>query len=182
LDGVDLRDLANDDLRSAVAMVPQEAFLFSASVADNIALGCRGASRADIEDAATAVGAHSLVTGLPDGYDTHITGGNGHFSAGQRQLLALARVLITSPSVVILDEATSSLDIPTERSIHDAMRTVLAGRTALVIAHRLSTVRIADRVLVISDGHIIEDGTPDQLLAATGRFAQLHQTWQATHD
>jgi ATP-binding cassette subfamily B protein len=181
LDGVDLRDLANNDLRGAVAMVPQEAFLFSASIADNIALGCRGASRADIEDAATAVGAHSLVTALPDAYDTRITGGNGHLSAGQRQLLALARVFITNPSVVILDEATSSLDIPSERSIHDAMRTVLAGRTALVIAHRLSTVRIADRVLVMSDGHIIEDGTPDQLLAATGRFAQLHQTWQTTH-
>jgi ATP-binding cassette subfamily B protein len=171
LDGVDLRRLDNDDLRGAVAMVPQEAFLFSASIADNIALGCRSASRADIEDAAAAVGAHSLVTGLPDGYDTHIAGGTEHFSAGERQLLALARVLITSPSVVILDEATSSLDIPTERSIHDAMGTVLAGRTALVIAHRLSTVRIADRVLIMSDGHIIEDGTPDQLLAATGRFA-----------
>jgi ATP-binding cassette subfamily B protein len=179
VDGVDLRDLAGDDLRGAVAMVPQEAFLFSASVADNIALGRRGAGRADIEHAATALSAHSLITALPDGYDTHITGGDGHLSAGQRQLLALARVLISNPSVVILDEATSALDIPTERSIHDAMRTVLAGRTALVIAHRLSTVRIADRVLVMSDGHIVEDGTPDQLLAAAGRFAQLHQTWQA---
>ena len=182
LDGVDLRDLADDDLRGAVAMVPQEAFLFSASVADNIALGCRVASRADIENAAKAVGAHPLIAGLPDGYDTHITGGSGHLSAGQRQLLALARVVVTCPSVVILDEATSSLDIPTERAIHDAMLTVLAGRTALVIAHRLSTVRIADRVLVITDGHIVEDGTPDQLLAAPGRFAQLHQSWQATHD
>lgn len=180
LDGADLRDLTDDDLRGAVIMVPQEAFLFSASVADNITLGRRGASRADIENAATAVGAHSLITGLPDGYDTLLTG--GQLSAGQRQLLALARALITSPSVVILDEPTSSLDIPTERSIHDAMRTVLAGRTALIIAHRLSTVRVADRVLVMSDGHLIEDGTPDQLLAAAGRFAQLHQTWQAAHD
>lgn len=158
LDGVDLRDLTGDDLRGAVTMVPQEAFLFSASVADNIALGRRGAGRAEIEDAATAVGAHALVTGLPDGYDTHLTGGDGHLSAGQRQLLALARVLITDPSVVILDEAASSLDLPTERSIHDAMRTVLAGRTALVIAHRPATVRIADRVLVMSGGRIVEDG------------------------
>jgi ATP-binding cassette, subfamily B, bacterial len=155
VDGVDLRELSSGDLRDAVAMVPQEAFLFSASVADNIALGCRDVGRADIEAAATAVGAHALVSGLPDGYDTLAT---GHLSAGERQLLALARVLITSPSVVILDEVTSSLDIPTERAIHDAMRTVLAGRTALIIAHRLSTVRIADRVLVMSEGRIVEDG------------------------
>jgi ATP-binding cassette subfamily B protein len=152
IDGVDLRDLADDDLRGAVAMVPQEAFLFSASVADNIALGDRDASWADIEAAATAVGAHSLITAPVA----------GHLSAGQRQLLALARVLITSPAVVILDEVTSSLDIPTERAIHDAMRTVLAGRTALIIAHRLSTVRIADRVLVMSGGRIVEDAAPDQ--------------------
>jgi ATP-binding cassette, subfamily B, bacterial len=157
LDGVDLRDLAGEDLRGAVTMVPQEAFLFSASVADNVALGAAGVSRADVEAAVTAVGAHALVAGLPDGYDTRI---GGHLSAGERQLLALARVLVADPSVLILDEVTSSLDLPTERAIHEAMRTVLAGRTALVVAHRPATVGIADRVLVMAGGRIVEDGAP----------------------
>jgi ATP-binding cassette subfamily B protein len=163
LDGVDLRDLRTDELRRAVVLMPQEAFLFTATVADNIALGHPGVRRSDLEAAATAVGAHRFIAALPDGYDTHLTGGSSRLSAGQRQLLALARVLIADPSVVILDEATSSLDIPTERLIHDAMRTVLAGRTALIIAHRPATIRIADRILVMSGGHIIEDGAPDQL-------------------
>ena len=152
LDGVDLRDLSTEELHRTVAMMPQEAFLFTATVADNIALGHPDVSRSDIEAAAAAVGAHRFITGLPDGYDTHLTGGSGRLSAGQRQLLGLARLLIADPSVVILDEATSSLDIPAERLIHDAMRTVLAGRTALIIAHRPATIRIADRVLVMSGG------------------------------
>ncbi|MEV8515442.1 ABC transporter ATP-binding protein [Dactylosporangium sp. NPDC051484] len=177
LDGVNLRDLPTNELHSTVVLMPQEAFLFTATVADNIALGHPGVSRSDIEAAATAVGAHRFITDLPDGYDTRLTGGSGRLSAGQRQLIALARVLIANPSVVILDEATSSLDIPTERLIHDAMRTVLAGRTAVIIAHRLSTIRIAGRILVMSDGHIIEDGASEQLLATPGRFAQLHQVW-----
>jgi ATP-binding cassette subfamily B protein len=179
VDGADLRDLPADELRRTVVMMPQEAFLFTATVADNIALGHPGAARSDIEVAAAAVGAHRFIAGLPDGYDTSLTGGgSGRLSAGQRQLVALARVLIADPSVVILDEATSSLDIPAERLIHDAMRTVLAGRTALIIAHRPSTVRIADRILVMSGGHIVEDGTPAELLAAPGRFQQLHRTWR----
>jgi ATP-binding cassette subfamily B protein len=162
LDGIDLRDLPTDELHGTVVMMPQEAFLFTATVADNITLGRRSVSRSDIEAAATAVGAHGFITDLPDGYDTRLTGGSGRLSAGQRQLLALARVLIANPSVVILDEATSSLDIPAERLIHDAMRIVLAGRTALIIAHRLSTISIADRILVMSGGHVIEDGAPGQ--------------------
>jgi len=181
LGGIDLRDLPTDELRSTVVMMPQEAFLFTATIAENIALGHPDVSRADIEKAATAVGAHRFITDLPDGYDTRLTGGSGRPSAGQRQLLALTRLLVANPSVVILDEATSLLDIPTERLIHDAMRTVLAGRTALIIAHRLATIRIADRIIVMSGGHIIEDGTPDQLLATPGRFAQLHQLWHASN-
>ncbi|MEV7626491.1 ABC transporter ATP-binding protein [Actinoplanes sp. NPDC089786] len=159
LDEADLRDLATGDLRGNVVMMPQEAFLFTATVAENIALGRPGVGRAGVEAAATAVGADRFVTGLPDGYDTRLAGGGGRLSAGQRQLLALARVLVADPSVVILDEATSSLDIPAERQIHDAMRTVLAGRTALIIAHRPSTIRIADRVLVMSGGRVT-DGSP----------------------
>lgn len=155
LDGVDLRDLSTDELRGAVVMMPQEPFLFSATVADNITLGRPGIGRAAIEAAATAVGAHRFITGLPGGYDTGLAGGS--LSAGQRQLIALARVLIADPSVVILDEATSSLDIPAERLIHDAMRTVLAGRTALLIAHRPATIRIADRTLTMSGGRIVGD-------------------------
>jgi ATP-binding cassette subfamily B protein len=156
LDGVDLRDLSTDEFRGAVALMPQETFLFTATIADNIALGRPGVSRSEIEAAATAVGAHRFIAELSDGYDTYVTGG-GRLSAGQRQLIALARALIADPPVLILDEATSSLDIPTERLIHDAMCTVLAGRTALIIAHRPSTIRIADRILVMSGGHIIED-------------------------
>ncbi|HEY0001583.1 MAG TPA: ATP-binding cassette domain-containing protein, partial [Actinoplanes sp.] len=157
VDGVDLRDLATDDLHRMVVTMPQEAFLFTATVAENIALGRPGVRRSDIEAAATAVGAHRFITELPDGYDTRLAGGGGRLSGGQRQLLALARVLIAEPSVVLLDEPTSSLDIPTERLIHDAMRTVLAGRTVLIIAHRPATIRIADRILVMSDGQIMDD-------------------------
>lgn len=182
LDGVDLRTLSTDDLRTAVAMVTQEAFLFSATVADNITLDNPCASQADIEHAAASVDAHTFITNLPDGYDTHLSGGTDDLSSGQRQLIALARVLIADPSVIILDEATSSLDIPAERAVHDAMRTVLAERTALIIAHRLSTLRIANRVLVMSDGRIIEDGTPDQLLAVPGRLTELHRIWQTSSD
>jgi ATP-binding cassette subfamily B protein len=182
LDEVDLRELSSDDLRNAVALVTQEAFLFSATVAHNITLGNPSASQADIENAATTVGAHAFITHLQDGYDTHLSGGTGDLSSGQRQLIALARVLIADPSVVILDEATSSLDIPAERAVHDAMRTVLTGRTALIIAHRLATIRSADRVLVMSDGRIIEDGSPDQLLASPSQFAELHQAWHPSLD
>jgi ATP-binding cassette, subfamily B, bacterial len=180
LDGVDLRNLSTGELRGAVVLVPQEAFLFSATVADNIALGRPGVRRSDIEAAATAVGAHGFLTALPDGYDTLLAGRSGRLSAGQRQLVALARVLIADPSVLILDEATSSLDIPTERLIHDAMRTVLAGRTAVLIAHRPSTVRIADRMLLLSDGQILEDGTPGQLLTGPGRSTRLHPAWHTS--
>ncbi|WP_079271496.1 ABC transporter ATP-binding protein [Streptomyces lydicus] len=178
LDGVDLRELATAELRRGVVMVTQEAFLFSGTVADNIALGRPDASRREIERAAEAIGAHDFITALPDGYDTDVRKRGGRISAGQRQLVGFARALLADPAVLVLDEATSSLDIPGERAVQAAMDTVLRGRTALVIAHRLSTVERADRVLVVSDGRIVEDGSPDQLIKDHGRFADLHQAWR----
>ncbi|MEU6573899.1 ABC transporter ATP-binding protein [Streptomyces sp. NPDC046805] len=178
LDGVDLRELALPELRRGVVMVTQEAFLFSGTVAENIAIGRPDATREDIERAAKAIGAHEFIDALPDGYDTDVRKRGGRISAGQRQLVAFARALLADPAVLILDEATSSLDVPGERAVQRAMSTVLRGRTAVVIAHRLSTVEIADRVLVMEHGRIVEDGGPAELIAGTGRFADLHRAWR----
>ncbi|MCH0567337.1 ABC transporter ATP-binding protein [Streptomyces sp. MUM 2J] len=178
LDGVDLRELTVPELRRGVVMVTQEAFLFSGTVADNIALGRPGASREEIERAAKAIGAHEFITALPDGYDTDVRKRGGRISAGQRQLVAFARALLADPAVLILDEATSSLDVPGERAVQRAMATVLHGRTAVVIAHRLSTVEIADRVLVMEHGRIVEDGSPAELTSGAGRFSDLHRAWR----
>ncbi|MEU0969632.1 ABC transporter ATP-binding protein [Streptomyces sp. NPDC005917] len=178
LDGVDLRELTVPELRRGVVMVTQEAFLFSGTVAENIAVGRPDATREEIEQAAKAIGAHEFITALPDGYDTDVRKRGGRISAGQRQLVAFARALLADPAVLILDEATSSLDIPGERAVQRAMSTVLKGRTAVVIAHRLSTVEIADRVLVMEHGRIVEDGRPAELIAGTGRFADLHRAWR----
>ncbi|WP_239135196.1 ABC transporter ATP-binding protein [Streptomyces sp. SID12488] len=178
LDGVELRDLSGADLRRGVVMVTQEAFLFSGSVADNIAIGSPDAPREEIERAAKAIGAHDFITALPEGYDTDVRKRGGRISAGQRQLVAFARALLADPAVLILDEATSSLDIPGERAVQRAMSTILKGRTAVVIAHRLSTVEIADRVLVMEHGRVVEDGAPAELIAGTGRFADLHRAWR----
>lgn len=178
IDGVDLRDLSANDLRRAIVMVTQEAYLFSGSVADNVALGKPGASRDEIERAARAVGAHEFIESLPNGYDTDVNKRGGRVSAGQRQLISFARAFLADPAVLILDEATASLDIPSERLVQEALQTLLADRTALIIAHRLSTVAIADRVLVMEHGRVVEDGTPDDLIAGTGRFAQLHAAWR----
>ncbi|MFF6999236.1 ABC transporter ATP-binding protein [Streptomyces sp. NPDC008313] len=178
LDGVDLRDLSVPELRRGVVMVTQEAFLFSGTVAENIAIGRPDATREEIEQAAKAIGAHDFIAALPDGYDTDVRKRGGRISAGQRQLVAFARALLADPAVLILDEATSSLDIPGERAVQRAMSTVLRGRTAVVIAHRLSTVEIADRVLVMEHGRVVEDGPPARLVADTGRFADLHRAWQ----
>jgi ATP-binding cassette, subfamily B, bacterial len=177
LDGIDLRKLAAAELRRSVVMVPQEAFLFSGTVAGNITIGRPGAAPRDIERAARATGAHDFITALPDGYDTDVRRRGGRLSAGQRPLISLARAFLAGPSVVILDEATSALDIPAERAVQQAMRTVLRGRTALVIAHRLSTVQIADRVLVMAGGRIVEDGTQADLMPRQGQFARLHRAW-----
>ncbi|MFI7535420.1 ABC transporter ATP-binding protein [Streptosporangium sp. NPDC049376] len=178
LDGVDLRDLDDETLRAAVVLVTQENFLFTGSVADNIRFGRPEASTAEVVEAAKAVGAHGFVSALADGYDTQVGKHGGRLSAGQRQLVAFARAFLADPAVLILDEATSSLDVPGERLVQRAMRTILADRTALIIAHRLSTVEIADRVLVMEGGEIVEDGPPDRLVRDAGRFADLHRAWR----
>jgi ABC-type multidrug transport system fused ATPase/permease subunit len=178
LDGIDLRDLSDADLRRAVVMVTQENFLFSGTVAENIGFGRPDATRAEIEAAARAIGADAFIRALPDGYDTDVRKRGGRLSAGQRQLVAFARAFLADPAVLILDEATSSLDIPSERLVQRALRTILADRTAIVIAHRLSTVEIADRVLVLDAGRVVEDGPPSDLVEGGGRYARLHQQWR----
>ncbi|OAE02956.1 ABC transporter ATP-binding protein [Arthrobacter sp. OY3WO11] len=183
LDGVDVRHLGTTDLRRNIVMVTQEAFLFSGSVADNIALGRPEASRAEIEEAAKAVGAHDFIMELPEGYDTDVNKRGGRVSSGQRQLISFARAFLARPAVLILDEATSSLDIPSERLVQQGLARLLTGteaarRTALIIAHRLSTVETADRVLVVHDGRIVEDGSPAELIGGGGRFADLHGAWK----
>ncbi len=164
LDGVDLDQLADDDLRRLVVAVTQESFLFDGSVAWNIGLGRPDATRSEVEAAAKAIGAHDFICALPEGYDTEVAKRGGRLSSGQRQLVSFARAFLADPCVLILDEATSSLDLPTERLVQAALGTLLADRTAVIIAHRLSTVEIADRVLVVDDGRIVADGAPTDVL------------------
>ncbi|MBX3095050.1 MAG: ABC transporter ATP-binding protein [Cryobacterium sp.] len=178
LDGVELRQLHPKDLRRAIVMVTQEAYLFSGTVASNIALGKPDATRSEVIQAAKAVGAHEFIESLPDGYDTDVNKRGGRVSAGQRQLISFARAFIADPVVLILDEATASLDIPSERLVQEGLQTLLADRTAIIIAHRLSTVAIADRVLVMEHGRIIEDGPPAELIAGTGKFSQMYAAWR----
>ena len=177
LDGVDVRTIADADLRRDVILITQENFLFSASIAENIELGKPGATPGEIQAAAQAVGASQFIMAMPDGYDTQVGKRGGRLSAGQRQLISFARAFLAAPSVLILDEATSLLDLPGERIVQRALQTVLAGRTAMIIAHRLSTVRIADRVLVLDHGVVTEDGSPADLLASGGEYSDLHQSW-----
>ncbi|HMQ66655.1 MAG TPA: ABC transporter ATP-binding protein [Arachnia sp.] len=177
LDGVDARQLDDETLRRHVTLLTQENFIFGGSVADNIRFGRPDATREEVEAAAMAVGAHGFISALPDGYDTDTGKRGSRLSAGQRQLVAFSRVLLADPRVLILDEATSSLDIPSERLVQAALSTVLADRTAIIIAHRLSTVEIADRVLVLRHGEIVEDGRPDVLVRGGGRYADLHRAW-----
>ncbi|MFF0151329.1 ABC transporter ATP-binding protein [Micromonospora sp. NPDC005203] len=178
LDGVDLRDVCDADLRRAVVLVTQENHLFSGSVAENIRFGRPGADDAEVQAAARAIGAHDFIAALPEGYATQVHRRGGRLSAGERQLVAFARAFLADPSVLILDEATSSLDVPTERLVQHALGTILRDRTALVIAHRLSTVETADRVLVLDDGKVVEDGPPAVLAEAGGRYAALHRQWR----
>jgi len=177
LDGVDLRSIAVGDLRKAVAMVTQETFLFSGTVGENLLFGRPGASREDMVAAARAIGAHDFISAMPNGYDTDVRRRGVRLSSGQRQLVAFARAFLADPRVLILDEATSSLDLPSERLVQRALRTLLRGRTAVIIAHRLSTVDIADRVLVIDGGRVVEDGAPSDLREGTGRYGSLHRQW-----
>jgi ATP-binding cassette, subfamily B, bacterial len=180
LDGVDLRQLPDSVLRSEIIVITQENFLFEGSVADNIRLGRPDAPAADVEKAARMIGAHDFIAALPEGYDTSVGKRGGRLSAGQRQLISFARAFLAAPAVLVLDEATSLLDIPSERQVQAALRTVLAGRTAVIIAHRLSTVAIADRVLVLDHGRITEDGPPSELMSGDGEYAALHASWAAS--
>ena len=177
IDGVDVRQLADGQLRREVLMLTQEVFLFSASILENIRMGNPQASDEQVKAAAKAVGADAFIERLREGYESQLGRGGITLSAGQRQLVSFARVFLANPRVLILDEATASLDIPSERAVQAALRTILAGRTALVIAHRLSTVLGADRVLVIHEGSVMEDGSPQQLIASGGRFAAMYASW-----
>ncbi|MEP6561458.1 MAG: ABC transporter ATP-binding protein [Nakamurella sp.] len=178
VDGTDVSVVATAELRRGIVMVTQESFLFSGSVADNIALGRPSATRAEIVRAADAIGAGTFIRALPEGFDTDVRKRGGRLSAGQRQLVAFARAFLADPAVLILDEATASLDIPAERAVQRALLTVLRGRTAVIIAHRLSTVAIADRVLVMEHGRIVEDGAPAELIDCSGAYASLHSAWR----
>ncbi|MEO6470206.1 MAG: ABC transporter ATP-binding protein [Aeromicrobium sp.] len=181
IDGVDLRHLDDATLRHNIVMVTQENFLFAGSIADNIRFGRPDASDEQVHEAATAIGAATFIEALPQGYNTQVESRGGRLSAGQRQLVAFARAFLADPAVLILDEATSSLDVPSERLVQHALRTILAERTAIIIAHRLTTVEIADRVLVLEHGQIVEDGTPADLIASgEGRYSDLHNAWIAS--
>jgi ATP-binding cassette, subfamily B, bacterial len=175
LDGVDLRDVAARDLRRAIVMVTQESFLFTGSVGDNIAFGRPGATREQIEAAARAVGADGFVAGLPEGYDTQVRRRGVRLSSGQRQLVAFARAFLADPRVLILDEATSSLDTTSERLVQEALRPLMHGRTTLAIAHRLSTILAADVIFVLDRGRVVERGTHAELLQHGGLYARLYE-------
>lgn len=178
IDGHDLRNVDSRSLRRQLGYVPQEGYLFSGTIADNIEFGRPGASREQIESAARSVGAHDPIAALPDGFDTVVGERGSHLSAGQRQLVAFARALIAEPRLLILDEATASVDVNTETRIEEGLRRLLAGRTAIVIAHRLSTIINASRIAVLEGGEIVELGSHDELVAAGGRYAQLYSTWE----
>jgi len=179
LDGVDLRQVRLADLRQAMGYVPQEGFLFSGTILDNIRFGRPGATRAEVEAAARAVGADQVIAGLPDGYDTQVGERGALLAAGERQLVAFARAWIADPALLILDEATSNLDAASEARITDALQRLRSGRTTIIIAHRLTTIAQADQIAVVEDGRIVESGTPAELRARGGRFADLFTRWLA---
>ena len=173
IDGRDLRDLKLDDLRSQVSIVLQETFIFSGTIRENIRFGRPGATDEEVEAAAQAVGADDFIRRLPQGYDTEVEERGNILSTGERQLLSFARTLLADPRIIILDEATASIDTETELRIQEAMQILLAGRTAILIAHRLSTIRDADKIVVLREGHIIEEGNHEQLMAERGEYFNL---------
>ena len=177
IDGHDLRTVTQESLRSQLGIVPQEGFLFAGTVRENIAFGRPDATQDEIEAAARAVGAHDFITGLENGYETEVAERGARLSLGQRQLVAFARALLADPRILVLDEATSSVDIGTERRIELALRTLLAGRTAFIIAHRLSTIRNADLIVVLEHGKVIEQGTHEELLDREGLYLSLYGDW-----
>jgi ABC-type multidrug transport system fused ATPase/permease subunit len=177
VDGHDLRDIESHSLRSQMGIVPQEAFLFSGTVGENIAFGRPDADESQIRAAAAAVGAEEFISELPQGYDTEVGERGAQLSAGQRQLLAFARALIADPRILVLDEATSNVDLHSEARIEEGLKRLLDGRTAIVIAHRLSTIRQAGRIVVLEHGQIAEQGTHDELIDAEGRYYELYRDW-----
>ncbi len=177
IDGTDLRDVTQESLRRQLGIVPQEGFLFAGTVLENIRFGRPDATPEEVAAAASAVGAHEFILALEDGYETQVAERGTRLSLGQRQLVAFARALLADPRILILDEATSSVDIGTERRIEEALATLLAGRTAFIIAHRLSTIRSADLIVVLEHGVVVEQGTHEQLLAREGRYLALYGDW-----